>query len=532
MLRVFTAPAPAADVRRRAHLISRAMSGTEESVAPGETPARGWESLRAWNSLRGRATAVGWIGPLLVTGLGTWLRFAGLSRPQAVVFDETYYAPQAYGILNFGAEHTVSIFTDNQIVGGDTSGVFVYGGEFAAHPPFGKLEIASGEWLFGLNPFGWRFAVALAGSLSILMLARIARRLTGSTLLGCVAGLLLALDGLELVMSRTAMLDIFVMFWALAAFGCLVIDRDVGRTRTGPRWWRLGAGVCLGLAAACKWNGLFFLLGFTALAVGWEVVAHRADGAPAASPRFRGVRAGSAALADLWQPAAVAYVAAWSGWFASSIGWDRNYAAQHGVRIPVVSALYSLAEYHREMFDFNTGLSTPNTFQSQPWAWPLLTHPARFYYAAPRFAESGCREPSGCVQNVVAVGTPAIWWAALAALAVLLVWWLRRRDWRVGAVLTAVAAGWLLWFVFPSRTQFSYYAVSFVPYLALALTLCLGLILGPPSAPRWRRLTGAAVIVIYLTAVGVDFAYLYPVLTGQPISRSAWLARMLFATWI
>ena len=91
--------------------------------------------------------------------------------------------------------------------------------------------IAVGEWLFGLTPFGWRFSVALIGSLSILMLARIVRRMTRSTLLGCVAGLLMALDGLELVLRRTAILDIFVMFWVLAAFGLVVIDRDRTRAR-------------------------------------------------------------------------------------------------------------------------------------------------------------------------------------------------------------------------------------------------------------------------------------------------------------
>ena len=99
------------------------------------------------------------------------------------------------------------------------------------HPPLGKIFIAAGEWLFGLTPFGWRFAVAVVGSLAILMTARITRRMTRSTLLGCVAGLLLALDGLEFVLSRTAILDIFVMFWILAAFGCLVIDRDRSRAR-------------------------------------------------------------------------------------------------------------------------------------------------------------------------------------------------------------------------------------------------------------------------------------------------------------
>ena len=73
------------------------------------------------------------------------------------------------------------------------------------------------------------------GSLAILLICRIARRMTRSTLLGCVAGLLMSLDGLEFVLSRTGILDIFLMFFVLAAFGCVVIDRDVSRARLAER---------------------------------------------------------------------------------------------------------------------------------------------------------------------------------------------------------------------------------------------------------------------------------------------------------
>src|SRR6185312_11289485 len=206
----------------------------------------------------------GWLGPLLVTAFGTFLRFNRLSVPHAVIFDETYYVSDALGILRFGVEHNYVANRNALLARGDPH-IFAPGGEFVVHPPFGKILIAGGEWAFGLNPFGWRFAVAVAGSLSILILARVARRMTRSTLLGCVAGLLLALDGLEFVMSRTALLDIFVMFWVLAAFACLVVDRDRTREKLaaaaataaghdgrppqlGVRWWRLAAGLCLGLA--------------------------------------------------------------------------------------------------------------------------------------------------------------------------------------------------------------------------------------------------------------------------------------------
>jgi dolichyl-phosphate-mannose-protein mannosyltransferase len=514
--------------------------------APGQpAPGRSHRLASVWRSISA-GPARSWAGPLLVTALGAWLRFADLTTPRAVVFDETFYVPQAFGILRYGAEHSVSIFTNTLIPAGKTTNIFTYGGVFAAHPPFGKIQIAVGEWLFGLNPFGWRVAVAVAGSASILLLARITRRMTGSDLLGCVAGLLLALDGLEFVMSRTAMLDIFVMFWVLAGFGCLVIDRDQARARLaarspglapegagpplGDRWWRVAAGVCLGLAVACKWNGLYFLVLFVPLCVMWDMSARRAAG-------FRRyvhgalVTDGIPLLLSLWLTAAVTYLATWSGWFASTIGWDRDYAATHGVRTPVIAPLYSLYEYQRQMLSYNVNLHAPDSYASQPWTWLLLKQPVRFYYAAPQYAEDGCKQVTGCVQNVLAVGTPAIWWAALAALPALAVWWLLRRDWRAGAALYGVAAGWLPWFAFPDRTQYSYYAVSFAPFLCLGITLCIGLIPGPPGASKPRRAAGAVLAAAYLLVVALNFAYLYPVLAGSPISDSAWLARMWFPAW-
>jgi dolichyl-phosphate-mannose-protein mannosyltransferase len=485
--------------------------------------------MRTWG-----AKVQGWAGPLLVTALGGWLRFDRLSTPRAVVFDETYYVPQAFGILHYGAEHAVSIFTNTLIPAGQTTNIFVYGGIFAAHPPFGKIQIAAGEWLFGLNPFGWRFAVATAGTASILLLARIARRMTGSDLLGCIAGLLMALDGLELVMSRTAMLDVFVMFWALAAFGCLLIDRDHLAGRLRLRWWRIAAGVCLGLATASKWNGLYFLVFFGPLCVWWDMAARRAAGSGRLT-RGALLKDGLVTLASLWLPAAIAYLATWSGWFGSSIGWDRNYAAEHGVHIPVISALYSLYEYHLQMLSYNVGLHQPDSYQSQPWTWLALNHPVPFYYATLQDGLQGCGQLGGCVQYVLAVGTPAIWWASMAAIPVLAVWGAWRRDWRAGAALAGLAAGWLPWFVFPARTQFFYYAVSFEPFLILTLTLCLGLIIGPArsaGASLWRRLIGMEIAVGYLLLVALNFAYLYPVLTGSPISDSAWLARMWMHSWM
>ncbi len=95
-----------------------------------------------------------------------------------------------------------------------------------------------------------------------------------------------------------------------------------------------------------------------------------------------------------------------------------------------------------------------------------------------------------------------------------------------------MAAGWLPWFLFAGRTQFYFYAVAFVPYLVLSITLCLGLVIGPARASARRRAVGAAVAGAYLLAVLWNFVYLYPVLAAKVIPYTQWLSRMWYHGWI
>ena len=182
----------------------------------------------------------GWIGPLLVTVLAGVLRFVNLGRPDAIIFDETYYVKDALALLRFGYERQAVDGADDMILAQDAAwnqlDIFKDAPSFVVHPPLGKWVIAAGEWAFGVIPFGWRFGVAVLGTLSVLMTARIIRRLTRSDLVGTVAGLLVALDGLHIVMSRTALLDMTLMFFVLAAFGFLLLDRDAVRRRADA--WR------------------------------------------------------------------------------------------------------------------------------------------------------------------------------------------------------------------------------------------------------------------------------------------------------
>src|SRR5690606_19012049 len=156
-----------------------------------------------------------------------------------------------------------------------------------------------------------------------------------STVLGCTAGLLMALDGFHLVLSRTALLDIFLLLFVLAAFAALIIDRDASRARwlriveagidpndrervarrmpRGVPWWRLLAGVLLGCAIAVKWSGLYFLPVFVLLMLVWEAGARRSVGVERPWRQTLRDEASWVGLSTVLVP--LNYLASWSGWF-------------------------------------------------------------------------------------------------------------------------------------------------------------------------------------------------------------------------
>lgn len=495
----------------------------------------------------------GWLGPLLVTVVAGLLRFVHLGRPHKLVFDETYYVKQAYTLWRNGYENTWPENSDARFTVGDTD-VFLQNGDRAVHPPVGKWMIAAGERLFGIDSsFGWRFSAAVVGTLMVLILARIARRMFGSTLLGCTAGLLLAIDGNHLVMSRTGILDIFLAFWALCAFAALVVDRDWARQRlprqvdahSGPdgrfplsylgpfmvwRPWRLLAAVCLGMAVGVKWSGLYFVAVFCVMTVLWDASALRSAGVR--RWMLGGVLRNGVTTAVLMLPIILAvYLGSWVGWLRSADGYLRRWGAENPSSSFMPDALRSLWHYHEDMYSFHVSLQVHHDYMSNPWSWLIQGRPTSFFYESPKRGTAGC-EVDQCSQAITSLGNPVLWWAGAASLLVVAVMWIGARDWRAGAILAGIAAGFLPWFMYQERTIYTFYAVAFVPYLVLALTYVLGLLLGGPlTTPDRRRLGTGIAGVIVVVIVAVSWFY-WPVWVGDVIPYSAWRLRMWFPSWI
>ncbi|MEV4557035.1 glycosyltransferase family 39 protein [Kitasatospora sp. NPDC049285] len=490
----------------------------------------------------------GWLGPIAVALFAGVLRFANLGGPHALIFDETYYAKDAYSLWRVGYETSWADDANAQITAPNPNIPFRTDPAYIVHPPVGKWIIGLGEQIFGMSPFGWRFMMAVLGTLSVLMLARIARRLFRSTLLGCVAGLLLSVDGLHFVLSRTAILDLVVMFWFLAAFGFLLLDRDRTRaliarrledgvrgdwTVLGWRPYRLAAAVCLGLMMATKWSGLPAIGAFLLLTLMWDVSARRMLGSR--NWTVWGLLDAAVAGVSVCVTAAGVYLLSWTGWIMSSTepgkgGYYRDWALHNSGGFGP-AWFRSLWHYHQTMWDFHTNLHSPHTYQSNPWSWLLLGRPVSFFYESPKNGQAGCTTAE-CAREVLAIGTPLLWWAGIAALGYCLYRWVLRRDWRAGAILIALGAGYLPWFMYQERTIFLFYAVCFVPFLVLAVTMMIGAMLGPADASPDRRLAGATGAGLLIAAVMWNFLYFYPIYTGQTIPMQDWRARMWFTSWI
>ena len=418
--------------------------------------------------------------PILIAIGAFFLRVINLGNPKGFVFDEVYYVDGARDNLRYGVE-----------VAGSKP-------EFVVHPPIGKWCIALGIKIFGDSQFGWRIAAAVAGTLIILIAARLAHELFYSPFLTAITAALMAFDGLLLVHSRTALLDLFLTLFILTA---------------AYFWFRRQywySGIFFGLALATKWSALYFIALFAL------VTLFRLLKATPVKESLREV--GIRILQFGFLPLGI-YLTSWAGWLFSDRGWNRDYASN-----PLASLFY----YHKQMLDFHTSLVEKHSYQANPWGWLIMKRPTSFFYESPQ----GCGSTS-CSQEVLALGTPVLWWSATIALLFLIGLWAwqfyqRSIDKKLTFILLGVIAGYLPWFFFQKRTTFSFYAIVFEPFLVLAIVYCAKLFIDKSKNPA-----NAQVIILgFVAVVFLNFVFFLPIYLGEVITYAQWQMRMWFVSWI
>ena len=419
-----------------------------------------------------------YLGIYLIAGLGFLLRVINLATPKGLVFDEVYYVDAARDFLAFGVE-----VSDDEA-------------EFVVHPPLGKWFIAIGIRLFGDNEFGWRFSTAVAGTISIILIGLIAQKLFRSQFLTLLATFLATVDGLALVHSRTSLLDNFLTMLILAATYFFIRKNYVV------------TAIFLGLALGTKWSALYFIAVFGAVAL-YRAFTHH-TGRHLIRPSIERI------LTFGLLPIAI-YLLTWTGWLLSDRGWGRD-AGSH--------ALSSLIKYHEQMLSFHTGLTEKHSYEAHPWTWLIQSRPTSFFYESPKT----CGSPS-CSQEVLAMGTPFLWWTGAIAIFVVFGFWIksiikRRMEPASTVIVMGMAAGYLPWFAFDERTVFSFYSIIFQPFLILAIVYCARWFMSHNH--KWGTIASS----IFAVLVFFNFLYFLPIFLGDVITYDAWYARMWLPSWI
>jgi len=352
-----------------------------------------------------------------------------------------------------------------------------------SHPPLGKLIISIGIALFGLTPFGWRFMGTLFGVLMLPIMYVFAKKLFGGRAAPACCSVMLAAEFMHFTQTRIATIDTYGVFFILLMYLFMFL------WLTEQKQWQLFlCGLSFGLGAASKWICLYAGAGLGVLWALYWLIFGRKKG-------FKAFLKNSlwCVLFFVVIPCIIYYVSYYPYGVARGLhGMGSFFTKEYA------QTVLSNQEF---MFSYHSGVEATHPYSSMWYQWLLNIRPILYYLT---YLEEGTRSSFGAFMN------PAICWAGLLALFVLLYTAIARRDKKAAFLLLAYLAQLLPW-VFVPRLTFAYHYFPCSVFLILSLGYVMELI--RLNTPRWQAyvygFTGFCVAL---------FILFYPVLSGAPVS--------------
>lgn len=399
----------------------------------------------------------------------------GITTPEKFVFDEVHYVPAARQML----EPVLPKPVLNPM-----------------HPPLAKELIAASIAVFGDNALGWRYPATLFGALAIVAIYLCGLALFSAQAPAIAAALIAICNQMLFVQSRIAMLDIFALAFGLLATAAFMH----GFRKERPHLFFALAGGLFGLAAACKWSGLFPLatciaiVAMVRLLQSWRVT-------------FGDARSNDWYRPDLWpdfrlQHFALCFVA------LPMLTYLATFVPLYGL------SPSELLEAQRRIFADNTTTAIAgHTYQSSWPSWPWLARPVWFLFD--KTAEDR-------IAAIVFLGNPLVLWPALVALVVVARDVIVARRWDAFLILAFYLGPYLAWALLPRTLGFIYY---YLP-AATAASLALVYVLQRGKISRWALWS-------YVVAVAIGFAVMLPVSAAfVGTSMQNFNRLMIFQSWI
>jgi len=398
----------------------------------------------------------------------------GITTPDKFVFDEVHYVPAARQMLEPVKPQPML----NPM-----------------HPPLAKQLIALSIRAFGDNPMGWRYPGTLFGALAIVAVYLCALAVFARQPPAVAAALIAFFNQMLFVMARTAMLDIFALTFGLFGIAAFLF----GFRRANPFLPFALAGLAFGLAAACKWSGLFplatciVIVAAIRLMQGWRT-------------QFADARESDWYRPDLW-PDLKAYHVAICFVLLPMLAYLPSFIALDGF------SFSDLVEAQRRIFSDNTTSALGgHTYMSSWPSWPFLVRPVWFLFD---------KRDDGQIAAVVCLGNPLVLWPALLAIAVCLRDFVVARRREAFLILAFYFGPYLAWALLPRTLGFIYYYLPSATAASLALVYALH-----REQSRWP-LWG------FVGVAAAGFAAMLPISAAfVGTSMETFQRLMLFQNWI
>ncbi len=387
------------------------------------------------------------------------------------------------------------------------------------HPPLGKNIIACGMLLFGVNPFGWRFFGTLCGVLMVPLLYVMGKKMLKDTALAFFVTFVFTFDFMHLSQTRLATIDSFTVFFVMGMylFMYLYIEKsfyDSGVKKTLPPL--LASGICFGLGAATKWQGVYAGLGLCFLfffSLARRYMEYRQAKKEPAAP-------GAERALQCFKPMALKTILAGFGFFVliPAVIYFLSYIPAMMSETTGLSFFFTNQE---SMLRYHATLTAPHSYGSAWWQWPFDYKPLYAYSPNRDFV------PEGTAMGITSFGNPAVWWLTIPAVLWGVSVLLKRKEKTDLGILTAVVGFFSLYapWIFVTRTAFIYHFFPCVVFVVLLIGYGARRLLETDS--RFRTWLWAYMILVF-----VLFLAFYPVLTGLPIPQVYAYCLRWFPGWV
>ena len=432
-------------------------------------------------------------------------------------FDEIYHARTGYEFLNGTVPYETT------------------------HPPLGKVLISVWIAVFGMTPFGWRFAGALAGILMLPGMYLIGKQLTKKTWLAVLSCLLMALDCFHLTQTQIATIDSFPVLFIIFAYFFMLrfVQTDMIREKLRVSLVSLAlSGLFMGLAIASKWIGIYAGAGLAVIFF-WHCIRMIRFHQKKADRDNNTNTSGSDQETHLQINLIlrkITVICLWCILFFVVIPVI-IYLISY---IPYMSynykRIHSISDYLNEvwrcqinMLNYHStpGLGMDHPFYSPWWQWPIMGKP--MFYASKQYLPSDYPVH----HSIFAFGNPVIWYSGLAALLICIYRLIRTNRYRIAHndylwhihaksgnscyffMTIGILAQYLPWVLVPRGTYIYHYFAS-LPFLMTAICLCFNM------KERKYEKTCIIIATVYMIAAAVFFILLFPYASGMNVS-DAWL---------